>query len=374
MRDRTSAPSAQAAPAAHPAAATVSALISAFYQSYGFTKNQPVSQASTRNVLEHVRARHGDRPVADLQRADIQAMMAEKTGRPAAQRNLLKAFRLLLAFAVDSGLRADNPALGIKRPKQRSGGYYSATEDDLRRYEARYPRGTRERLAFDLMLYTACRLTDVVGLGPANIRNGRLTFTYSKNKTPVDYGLPEPLAMTLAATKHLHGAETFLLTEYGKPFSAPGFANWFKDRCRKAGLPRVSAHSLRKAALRRMAEAGCSEDEIAAVSGHRDTREIRVYVAAANRAKMADQGIRRTLASLTPAHSEPATLGEAAQERELYARLLDFKRRKLAQRASGVREFEAPAYIDLFARKVMEVVGPGEVPHLAKSMAYKRCG
>jgi hypothetical protein len=34
-----------------------------------------------------------------------------------------------------------------------------------------------------------------------------------------------------------------------------------------------------------MAEAGCSEDFIASISGHKDMREIKVYVAAANKAR-----------------------------------------------------------------------------------------
>jgi hypothetical protein len=45
-----------------------------------------------------------------------------------------------------------------------------------------------------------------------------------------------------------------------------------------------------------MAEAGCSEEFIASISGHRDMREIRVYTAAANRARMADEGMAQTLA------------------------------------------------------------------------------
>ena len=167
----------------------------------------------------------------------------------------------MLAFAVDNGWRADNPALGIKRPKQRSGGYYSATEDDLRRYEERHPRGTSARLALDLLLYTYVVVPMSCGW-PANVRHGRLIFTYSKNKSAIDIPLVEPLGLTLAATEY--GTETFLLKEYGKPFTAPGFGNWFKQRCREAGLRHMSAHSLRKAALRRMAEAGCSEDQIAA--------------------------------------------------------------------------------------------------------------
>jgi hypothetical protein len=42
-----------------------------------------------------------------------------------------------------------------------------------------------------------------------------------------------------------------------------------------------------------MAEAGCSEDYIAI---HRDMREIRKYVQAANRARMATEGMAKTLA------------------------------------------------------------------------------
>ena len=85
-------------------------------------------------------------------------------------------------------------------------------------------------------------------------------------------------------------------TAHGKPFTACGFGNWFKDRCYEANLPHCSVHGLRKAFLRRMAESGCSEDFIASIFGHKDMREIRVYVAAANRAGMATEGMAKTLA------------------------------------------------------------------------------
>jgi integrase len=92
------------------------------------------------------------------------------------------------------------------------------------------------------------------------------------------------------------GVKTFLVTEYGRAFTAAGFGNWFRQRCDDAGLPHCSAHGLRKAFLRRMAEAGCSEDFIASISGHKDYREIRIYVQTANKAKMATEGMARTLA------------------------------------------------------------------------------
>jgi integrase len=110
----------------------------------------------------------------------------------------------------------------------------------------------------------------------------------------MDIPIAQPLVDTIAATPMI-GVRTYLVTEYGKPFTAAGFGNWFRERCNEAGLSHCSAHGLRKAFLRRMAEAGCSEDFIASISGHRDYREIRTYVQAANKARMATEGMARTL-------------------------------------------------------------------------------
>ena len=57
-----------------------------------------------------------------------------------------------------------------------------------------------------------------------------------------------------------------LTTAFGKPFTAPGFTNWFREVCDEAGLPKgTSAHGLRKAMCRRLTEAGCSASEIKAI-------------------------------------------------------------------------------------------------------------
>ena len=64
------------------------------------------------------------------------------------------------------------------------------------------------------------------------------------------------------------GVKTFLVTHFGKPYTAPGFGNWFRELCDAAGCPDVSAHGLRKATARRLAEIGCSANQIAAILGH----------------------------------------------------------------------------------------------------------
>ena len=62
---------------------------------------------------------------------------------------------------------------------------------------------------------------------------------------------------------------TFVQTLRGKPFQPTAFTQWFGEACDEAGLPSACTfHGLRKAACRRLAEAGCTVHEIAAISGH----------------------------------------------------------------------------------------------------------
>ena len=84
---------------------------------------------------------------------------------------------------------------------------------------------------------------------------------------------------------------TFLVTEFGKPFTSAGFGNWFRDRCNEAGLPQCSAHGLRKLAATRLANAGCSTDQIKAITGHKSLSEVARYTKAADQARLARQAI-----------------------------------------------------------------------------------
>jgi integrase len=273
---------------------TVNAAIAAFYRDYRFTKNKPISQQTDRNILEAFRVRHGGKRIALMEKRHIMAAISEKAGKPAAQRNLLRVLRVLLDFAVEQGLRPDNPALGIKLKPTKTTGYHSWTEDELRQFEQRHPIGSKERLAFGLLLWTAQRRADAVRLGPPNIvtRDGeqRLQFVQSKGGTEIDIPLAPPLAEIIAATPMV-GVKTFIVTDYGKPFTPGGFGNWFREQCDKAGLYHCTAHGMRKAFLRRGAELGWSEDYLASFSGHRDMRELRTYVQAANKARMADKAM-----------------------------------------------------------------------------------
>ena len=57
--------------------------------------------------------------------------------------------------------------------------------------------------------------------------------------------------------------------------------------CDAAGLPQCSSHGLRKAAGMRMAELGCSTNEIAAILGHDILKEVERYTKAARQKRLA---------------------------------------------------------------------------------------
>ena len=81
---------------------------------------------------------------------------------------------------------------------------------------------------------------------------------------------------------------TFLATPYGKPYTAAGFDNKFRQWCNEADLPQSSSHGLRKATATRLAGRGASADEIMSITGHRSLSEVERYTKEANKPKLAD--------------------------------------------------------------------------------------
>jgi integrase len=84
----------------------------------------------------------------------------------------------------------------------------------------------------------------------------------------------------------------FLLTEYGRPYSAAGFGNRFREWANEAGVP-GSAHGLRKAGATLAAENGATDAQLNATFGWADSsQEARRYTRAARRKVLAGAGAK----------------------------------------------------------------------------------
>lgn len=273
------------------AAGSIAALVGAYLGSLSFNNLAPETQRSVRNILERFREDHGEKRVVTLHREHVQKMVSSRSDTPSAARNFLKALRALMGFAVEAGMRDDDPTTGVKRPKIKTPGFRTWTEEDIAAFEDAHPIGTQARLAMALMLYTGQRRSDIVHMGRQHVRNGVIEVRQSKTGAVLAIPIHPDLQAIIDATPT--GELSYLTTTQRKPFkSSASFGNWFGDCCRAAGLPKgTAAHGFRKAACRRLAEAGCSASEIMAISGHKSLSEVQRYCAAADQARMARQGI-----------------------------------------------------------------------------------
>ena len=253
---------------------SINALVVRFYQSAAFTRLAPLTQSTYRNIIDRFRAKHGDKPVALLRADDVRRMIDARAETPAAANNYLAMIGLLMRFAVKLGWRDDDPTARVDKVRFKSVGFHSWTEAEIAAFEARHPLGTKARLALDLMLYTAQRRSDVVRMGRQHVSGGAIRVRQTKTAVDLEIPLHAALRASLAATPNDH--LTFIVTAFGKAYTAAGFGNWFRDRCDEASLPHCSAHGLRKAA-RRLADAGCSAHEIMAITGHKTLAEAQRY-------------------------------------------------------------------------------------------------
>ena len=230
-----------------------------------------------------------DSLVASLQRQHITALLKSK--KRFAARHWLKAIRALMKYAIEIGLRPDNPVTGVKLPNLKTDGYHSWTEAEIEQFEERHGLGTKARLALALLLYTGQRRGDVIRLGRQHMRDGFMHVR--QQKTGIELAIPihATLAAIIAETPADH--LTLLTTQTGKPFSAAGFGNWFRDRCNEAGLAHCTAHGLRKAAARRLAEVGCTTHEIASITGHASLGEVQRYTKAADQKRLAPSAMEK---------------------------------------------------------------------------------
>jgi hypothetical protein len=226
---------------------TINALAVMIYGSAEWAQLSKTTQSSRRGIIERIRCDAGTFPVAKLEAKHVLAMRDKRRDTPSAANNLLKVLRWMMAFAVSRGLRSGNPVVGIKPLKISGDGFHTWTEAEIAKFEARWSVGTRERLAFDLLLWTVQRSGDVRLMGRQNLKGGRLTFTQAKTGAHLSLPVLPPLAASLA---HVPKDQMlFVATFTGEPFTAKGFGNWFSSACREAGLPDCSAHGSASPAL-----------------------------------------------------------------------------------------------------------------------------
>ena len=248
----------------------------------------------------------GNLPLAQMDRRYIERWLETAPTR-GVKRTWLLAIKPFTKWATECvHLIETDPCEGVKVKVKESRGHHTWTNEEVEQFRARHPIGTKARLALELLLGVALRRGDGISLGRQHVKNGWLVYTQEKNRqrkpATIETPLPAELVAAIAACPSPPESLTFLVNEWGRPFSKKSFNTWFRARCDEAGLPECCVpHGLRKGGSKLMGDSGCTVHEIAAVTGHRTLKEVQRYTEAYDR----KQAAKRAQAKVAAAQAEP---------------------------------------------------------------------
>ena len=282
---------------------SIAQALSTYQTSTPFLQLAPSTRSQRARHVSMIAETWGQAKLSDLRRQHIEADLAKLTGHAA--NNRLKTWRGFCGWAKATQAISADPSDGVaKRMVKKSDGFAPWTQADIENFRKVWAIGTPQRLAMDLVYWTAARASDSVRLGPGMVtKDGWLSFRQQKTggevSVPFNRRLPafavdmqgdldQLKAAIDAAPRHM----TWLVTQHGKSRSTKAFSSWFAGAATVAGVGGKSAHGLRKARAEALAEAGATAHQIAAWTGHETLSEVQRYSKAADR--------RRVLSSTDP--------------------------------------------------------------------------
>ena len=266
-------------------------LIIDYYGDRMFTGLKASTRQLYRYALEPIAQKHGHRSVVLLTADKAEKIINEVGAIRPGMGNLTRAvLRMVFKMAVKQKRRSDNPMLGIEPFK--TGSHHTWNDAELKQFENRWRLGTRQRLAYALLLYTGQRVGDVARMSRADVSEGLIYVRQEKTGAELYVPIAPELerAMKACPAKGL----TLIGDDNGRPLKRAALSHLMRLAIREAELPpRCVPHGLRKAAMRRLAEADATAKQIAAVSGHKTLKEVERYTAAADQKKLARAGMSK---------------------------------------------------------------------------------
>jgi len=266
-------------------------LIVDFYGSRFYTDLKPSSRQLYKYALEPLSKAHGHRSASGMTAEHAEKIINQIGAERPGMGNLTRAvMRRVMTFAVKTKRRKDNPMIGIDPFKV--GEHHTWTDAELKQFEAKWRLGTRQRLAYALLLYTGQRVGDVVRMKRADISEAGIHVV--QEKTGADLHVPIHPELAKAMKAYPAKGLTLIGDAAGRPLKRPALSAMMRAAIKEAELPsRCVSHGLRKARSRLLAEAGASAKEIASITGHKTLKEIERYTKAADQKKLARSAMDR---------------------------------------------------------------------------------
>lgn len=250
---------------------------------------------STRRVyltrLQDLEATFGQQMISAFTQADVWKIRDETTGTDNKANGRVKMLSLLCTMAVREGRMNANPCIGVKM-RGKSEGHDAWPERHIEAFQKRWARGTVQRACFDLALFTGQRRSDIAKMTWQDAEGGLIRVTQQKTRAVVEIPIHPELAETLERTPR--NGPFIIATASGRKRSDKAMGNWFAKAREVAEVPKgYVLHGLRATAATQLIEAGCSPQEAAAITGHKDLKMLNHYARSRDQKRLAKTAVKR---------------------------------------------------------------------------------
>jgi integrase len=192
---------------------------------------------------------------------------------------------ILFEHAIDLDWQRDNPAKGIAKIQTGEGHKpWPASAIALYREHA----DGLALLIFELALGTGQRASDLTRMEWSHIEDDGIWVTQGKTKARLWIPFTARLAAALAATRR-NSARHILASDTGQPLKYDQLQKKVMAVRKSAGLTAYSLHGLRYSAAGELAEAGCTDQQIAAITGHKSLSMVQKYSKGARQKRLAKE-------------------------------------------------------------------------------------
>lgn len=263
----------------------VALLIDAYQRSPEWLGLAKKTRVEWQRYLDRVRERWGHLEARAIEPKHVLALRDKYASTPAAANNLLRALSSMLSWAVPRGWLNANPCDHVKKLKGGDYAPWTRREIEFFRKHARPDLWHAAALA----LYTGQRQADVLAMRRSSIRDNEIEVIQGKTGKKLWIPLHPELQATLA---EMPKRSVFLLTTtQGTPWTTDGFkSSWQAEMDRRIFGPlrrrRRVFHGLRKSAVVFLFECGCTDAEVASITGQ-SRRMLEHYSREVNQRKLA---------------------------------------------------------------------------------------
>lgn len=271
-----------------PTSTSVEALILSYVASTRWEKLAPRTKADYRKVLDYLRDKIGRRDVSTITRP--LAIEARDGNRHRARfaNYVVQVLSVLCEHAVDLGWRKENPVKGTTLLRLGEG-WQPWPAKAIEAYRA-VAEGNA-LLIFELCLGTGQRISDVLRMRWSDIEDGAIKVKQGKTGNELWIPLTPRLAGVLDACPRR--GLCIVAGDDSRPLSYRRASYAVDAGRRAAGVGGYTVHGLRHSTAAELAEAGCTDAQIASVTGHKSLRMVAKYRAGSDQKRLAKEAMSK---------------------------------------------------------------------------------